>query len=52
MYPALHLSRSLGDYIGSQLGVSHTPYSVTHVIAREDEFLVIGTSALWSMISM
>lgn len=51
MYPALHLSRSIGDYIGSQLGVSNSPEIYSRVIGREDEFTVLGTSALWATLS-
>ena len=51
MYPALHLSRSIGDYIGSQLGVSNEPQIDMRPSGREDEFIVLGTSALWATLS-
>ena len=47
MYPALTISRSIGDLIAHQIGVCSEPEIRTHEILQHDKFFVIGTQSLW-----
>ena len=50
-YPALTTTRSIGDYLGRQIGVSQEPQIEEHALPNnKDLVLVIATETLWNYI--
>ena len=47
MYPALNVSRSIGDLIAHQIGVISEPEIRIHEVLQHDKFMVLGTESLW-----
>jgi serine/threonine protein phosphatase PrpC len=45
--PGLAMSRSLGDYISHEVGVSSEPDVIERDITSQDQFLIIATDGLW-----
>jgi serine/threonine protein phosphatase PrpC len=50
MYPALSISRSIGDLITHQIGVISEPEIRIHEILQHDKFFVLGTVSLWELL--
>jgi hypothetical protein len=51
MIPGTQVSRSFGDYLAHQIGVSSEPKVGKFTIGRQNEFLVIASSALWNVMT-
>ncbi|CAD8143716.1 unnamed protein product [Paramecium pentaurelia] len=49
-FPGLAMSRSIGDQIAEQVGVSHVPDIKQHQITRDDLFIIIGSDGLWEFL--
>ncbi len=49
--PGLAMSRSLGDRVGSQCGVSSEPEVSDTLLSAEDKMLIIASDGLWEFIS-
>lgn len=49
--PGLAMSRSIGDLIAGQVGVSHIPEVIVHEFDQSDKFIVIGSDGLWEFIT-
>jgi serine/threonine protein phosphatase PrpC len=50
-YPGLAMSRSLGDYVAHQYGVSADPEITEYNLLPEDEFLVIASDGVWEFLT-
>ena len=50
MYPALSISRSIGDLISHQIGVTSEPEIRIHEILQHDKFFVLGSVSLWELL--
>ncbi|KAL4433525.1 hypothetical protein ABPG74_002922 [Tetrahymena malaccensis] len=50
-YPAIHITRSIGDLIAQQIGVISEPYIKHYDIDVNDSYLLIGTSGLFDLIN-
>ena len=48
MYPGLTISRSLGDLIAHQIGVSSEPEIEFHELAPGDRFFTIASNGVWN----
>ena len=48
MYPGLTISRSLGDLIAHQIGVSSKPEIVTQQLEPGDRFFTIASNGVWN----
>lgn len=51
MYPALKVSRSLGDLLAHHIGVKSEPNVSVQDITHFDQFITIATDSVWSQIS-
>ena len=49
--PGLAMSRSFGDTVAAQIGVTCEPDFTTHVLTPMDRFLIIGSDGLWEHMS-
>ncbi|EAS06125.2 protein phosphatase 2c (macronuclear) [Tetrahymena thermophila SB210] len=50
-YPAIHITRSIGDLIAQQIGVISEPYIRHYDIDINDSYLLIGTQSLFDLIN-
>lgn len=50
-YPGLAMSRSLGDYIAHDFGVSEEPEITTYDLQSNDKFIVLGSDGVWEFLS-
>mmetsp|Transcript_4013 Transcript_4013/g.10221 ORF Transcript_4013/g.10221 Transcript_4013/m.10221 type:complete len:347 (+) Transcript_4013:510-1550(+) len=48
--PGLAMSRSIGDFDASEVGVVATPQVRVHTLAPEDEFLILASDGVWEFI--
>ena len=48
MYPGLTISRSLGDLIAHQIGVSSKPEIIYQQLEPGDRFFTIASNGVWS----
>ena len=48
MYPGLTISRSLGDLIAHQIGVTSEPEIVFHELVPGDRFFTIASNGVWN----
>ena len=48
-YPGLAMSRSIGDAVGAELGVTSTPHLSTHSLQEEDAFIVAASDGVWDV---
>jgi integrin-linked kinase-associated serine/threonine phosphatase 2C len=48
-YPLLAMSRSIGDGLGSALGVISTPISTFLPISKTEKFVVLGSDGIWDV---
>jgi len=48
MYPGLTISRSLGDLIAHQIGVSSEPEIVIYELQQGDRFFTIASDGVWN----
>lgn len=48
-YPGLAMSRSIGDIVGTEIGVISTPHLCTHKIQEEDAFIVLASDGVWDV---
>jgi len=48
-YPGLAMSRSIGDIVGTEIGVISTPHLSTHKIQEEDAFIVLASDGVWDV---
>jgi len=51
MYPGLKVTRTIGDLIAHQIGVTSEPNTRVINISSNDKFLVMGTDGLWDFLS-
>ena len=49
-YPGLAMSRSIGDLLCREIGVISTPTVTEHILAEEDEFVLICSDGVWEFI--
>ena len=49
--PGLAMSRSLGDFIASELGVTAEPEVTRLNIGKEDRFIILASDGVWEFIS-
>ena len=47
MYPGLTITRSLGDLLAHQIGVTSEPHVKIHDITQADRFITIATDGVW-----
>lgn len=50
-YPGLAMSRSIGDYVAHQYGVSSDPELSIYEIQPEDQYIVIASDGVWEFLS-
>lgn len=48
--PGLAMSRSIGDLVAAQVGVSFEPEILVHELESEDKFLVLASDGIWEFI--
>jgi serine/threonine protein phosphatase PrpC len=51
MYPGLSISRSLGDLLSHNIGVSSEPNVRVLELTQNDHFVVIASEGIWSHMS-
>lgn len=51
MYPGLAMTRSIGDTVGVQAGVTSTPDVSAHSIAQDWRFLLLCSDGVWEFIN-
>lgn len=51
MFPGIGISRSLGDFMAHKIGVISEPTTGLVQLSKINEFLVIATSTLWSVMT-
>ena len=49
--PGLAMSRSIGDQIGSKVGIIPVPEIIERTLNLEDKFIIIGSDGIWEFIS-
>ncbi|CAG9310040.1 unnamed protein product [Blepharisma stoltei] len=49
--PGLAMTRSLGDFIASQVGVIPDPEIKIHEMTKSDKFIVLATDGVWEFVS-
>ena len=49
--PGLAMSRSLGDFVASQLGVTSEPDFMQAELTPEDKFVIIASDGIWEFLS-
>lgn len=49
--PGLAMSRSLGDFIASELGVTAEPEVTRLNIGKEDRFIILASDGVWEFIT-
>lgn len=49
-YPGLAMSRSIGDLLCREIGVISTPTVTEHLLAPEDEFVLVCSDGVWEFI--
>ena len=49
--PGLAMSRSIGDYVIHEAGVTSTPEICEYDIVDEDGFMIVGTDGIWDFIT-
>ena len=50
-FPGLAMSRSLGDYVAHQYGVSSEPELTEYNIQPQDEFLIVASDGVWEFLT-
>ena len=50
-YPGLAMARSLGDKVGSEVGVIAEPQVMEHLILPNHKFIVLATDGIWEFMS-
>lgn len=50
MYPGIKTSRSIGDLIPHQIGVTSEPEVMSELLSSNDKFFIVGTSALFDQL--
>ena len=50
MYPGIRTSRSIGDLIPHQIGVTSEPEVMSELLSSNDKFFIVGTSALFDQL--
>ena len=48
-YPGLAMSRSIGDSVGTEIGVISTPHLCMHKLQEEDAFIVVASDGVWDV---
>ena len=51
MYPGLAMSRSIGDFIASSVGVIPDPQIIEYTLDMSSRYMVIATDGIWEFIS-
>ena len=49
--PGLAMSRSIGDFNASTVGVISTPEVIQHTVTPQDKFLVVASDGIWDFMS-
>ena len=49
--PGLAMSRSMGDLVASQVGVTSEPEIMSHELTNEDKIVVVASDGVWEFIS-
>uniref|UniRef100_A0A7S0JIY6 PPM-type phosphatase domain-containing protein n=1 Tax=Calcidiscus leptoporus TaxID=127549 RepID=A0A7S0JIY6_9EUKA len=49
--PGLPLSRTIGDALAKEIGVTATPHVADLVLTPEDRFLIVGSSGMWKVLT-
>ena len=50
-YPGIAMSRSIGDYVASSLGVIPEPIFIEETIDKDTKFIVIGSDGIWEFLT-
>ena len=50
-YPGIAMSRSIGDYIATSLGVIPEPICVEETIDKDTKFIIVASDGVWEFIS-
>ena len=50
-YPGIAMSRSIGDYIATSLGVIPEPICIEDIIDKDTKFIIIASDGVWEFIS-
>jgi serine/threonine protein phosphatase PrpC len=48
-HPGLAMSRSIGDSVGTEIGVISTPHLCMHKLQEEDAFIVVASDGVWDV---
>ena len=51
MYPGLAMSRSIGDFIASSVGVIPNPEIIEYNINKSSKYMIIATDGIWQFMS-
>ncbi|OMJ69338.1 hypothetical protein SteCoe_32964 [Stentor coeruleus] len=51
LVPGLAMSRSVGDFVAEQVGVSHLPDVTLYELDSSDKFIVLASDGIWEFIS-
>jgi len=51
MYPGLKVSRTIGDLISHQIGVTSQPNTQIVDFTQNDKLLIMGTAGLWESLT-
>ncbi len=49
--PGLAMTRSIGDFIGTKIGVISEPEIIYHSITENDRFLILATDGVWEVVT-
>ena len=50
-YPGIAMSRSIGDYIATSLGVIPEPICIEETIDKDTKFIIVASDGVWEFIS-
>ena len=50
-YPGLAMTRSVGDMVASNIGVTSEPEIIEHIIGSESKYIVVASDGIWEIFS-
>ena len=50
-YPGLAMSRSLGDFVAHDYGVSEEPDVLSYTIDKDDKFIILASDGIWEFLT-
>ena len=51
VYPGIAMSRSIGDFVASTLGVIPEPVFIEETIDKDTKFIIIGSDGIWEFLT-